>query len=458
MGFVREAWPVLHPNTAYVHGWHIDAICKHLEAVTAGRINRLLINVPPGSMKSLLCSVFWPAWEWTINPSLQYLSTSYSMDYVTRDIRKTLNLVTSDWYQQIWGDKIALTREGATSFANTKFGNREGRPFIGLTGGRGDRLIIDDPHSTVTADFPVQREATIRVFRESVPSRINDPVRSAIVIIMQRLHEGDVSGVALDLKLGYTHLKLPMEFEADSRCITYIDGEEFFRDPRTYDGELLLPERFTAETVARDKAAMTAYAVAGQYQQRPAPREGGIFKKHWFEIVGAVPARATRVRAWDLAATKGGGAFTAGVRMSVSNGTYYIEDVVRLRGSAAEVEAAIRNVARADGRATQISIPQDPGQAGKAQVAAFARALAGYNARFSPETGDKMQRALPVSAQAEIGNVKVVKGAWNDAFFEEITTFPAGNFKDQVDALSRAFSVLVRGAPRAAFGAYQVSR
>ncbi|MPZ59207.1 MAG: hypothetical protein GEU91_22540 [Rhizobiales bacterium] len=216
VGFVREAWRVPEPTAYYVHGWHIDLLCEHLEAITFGRLlshglsNRLLINVPPGSMKSLIVSVLWPAWEW--GPcglgSLRYLTTSYSENYVKRDCRKMRDLVASEWYQARWGGLVHLTRTGELSFENNCTGNREGRPFSGLTGGRGDRLIIDDPHSTETAESDAERERSTRLFRESVPLRVNDPQKSAIVIIMQRLHQDDVSGVALALKLGYVHVML----------------------------------------------------------------------------------------------------------------------------------------------------------------------------------------------------------------------------------------------------------
>jgi predicted phage terminase large subunit-like protein len=445
-GFVREAWHVLEPNATYVHNWHIDAICEHLEVVTDGRINRLLINVPPGSMKSLLVSVLWQAWEWGPRGmrSMRYLATAFNDGPVKRDTRKVRDLILSDWYQSLW-PQVELTRTGETSFANSATGTREGIAFGSLTSQRGDRLIIDDPHSTLTAESAVDREKTTRQFREGAINRLNDQERSAIVVVMQRLHENDISGTILKLKMGYVHLMLPMEFELERACHTVIS----FKDPRTYDGELLDPVRMPREVIDKLKRDSTAYAIAGQYQQRPAPREGGIFKRHWFEIVDAIPAGATRARGWDLAASKAkvgsssGPAYTAGVKLASKDGVFYIEDVVRERGGPAEVEKLIKGTAEADGKSVRISIPQDPGQAGKSQVLAFARLLIGWDARFSPETGDKEARALPVSAQAEVGNVKILKGDWNDDFLEEICSFPAGTYKDQTDALSRAFALLI---------------
>jgi len=310
--FIPIAWPVLEPTQEYVGGWAIDAIAEHLEAVTYGWINRLLINVPPGSMKSLLSSVLWPAWEWgpRNRPSLRYIATAFNDGPVKRDTRKMRDLVASPWYQERW-PKVALVRAGETSFSNSRTGNREGIPFGSLTSQRGDRLICDDLHSTKTAESPVEREKTVRQFMEGAINRLNDQDKSVIIVIMQRLHEGDVAGEILSRDMGYVHLNLPMEFESDRRCETRIG----FRDPRTEDGELLNPGRFPRSVVEQLKRDMGEYAWSGQYQQRPVPREGGMFKLQWFagRIVRTAPAGTVWVRHWDLAASKNAtAAFTAG--------------------------------------------------------------------------------------------------------------------------------------------------
>lgn len=451
-GFIREAWHVVEPNSTYVHGWHLDAIAEHLEAITDGRINRLLINVPPGTMKSLLTSVLWPAWEWGPKgrPSLRYLTSSYTEKYVKRDSRRMRDLVQSDWYRSLWPE-VELVRAGEASFSNTKTGFREGVPFASLTGGRGDRVIIDDPHSTETAESEAERLNTTRIFRESVPTRLNDPKTSAIIVIMQRLHEDDVSGQIAKLGLGYEHLMLPMEFEPDRACATSIG----FRDPRTEDGELLFPARFPREVVERDKVPMGSYAVAGQFQQRPAPRSGGMFQRGDFEIVDAVPAGAMRCRAWDFAAStqKAGKQpdWTVGLRMALIDGVFYVENVVRDRWSPGDVEKNLKNTASQDGTDVTIRMPQDPGAAGKADAATKIKLLAGYAVTVEPVTGDKATRAKPASAQAEAGNVKLVRGAWNEAFLDEVCSFPNAQFDDQVDAFADALNQLaLHEAPQVA--------
>lgn len=453
--FVKMAWHVLEPETSLIWNWHLDAVCVHLQALVEGKFldlglrNRILINVPPGTMKSIIVSVMLQAWEWgpAGRPGMRYLSTAFNDGPVNRDTRKCRDLILSEWYRERWPD-VQLNRRAETSFANTKTGTREGVAFGSLTSQRGDRLIIDDPHSTETAESEADRTATTRKFREGAQNRLNDQRRSCIIVIMQRLHEADVSGVILSGNMGYVHLCLPMEFESDRRCITPLG----FSDPRTLDGEILDPVRFPPEELKRLYNDMTSYAVAGQYQQRPAPREGGMFKRAWFDgrFVKSAPADTIWVRHWDLAGTKGGtGARTAGVKLGRDRqGQFYVGHSLTLREEGGSVRKTISATASADGRMVYISLPQDPGQAGKTQAQDFVKQLAGFKVHAEPETGDKITRAEPFAAQCEHGNVYIVEGDWNTPYLDELCTFPAGKLMDQVDASSGAFARLmnVKGA------------
>ena len=288
--FVKQAWHVVEPSTEYVHGWHIDFICAHLMAVSHGEINRLLINVPPGTMKSMLTNVFWPAWEWTHDPSIRYLCTAHSQNLAIRDSTKMRRLITSEWYKQRWGDKVKLTgdQNQKTKFENTATGFREAVAFESMTGVRADRVILDDPHSVDSAISDLKREATLTTFREALPTRLSDPKSSAIICIMQRLHEQDVSGEIIEKNLGYTHVMLPMRFDPNRKCITELGYE----DPREEEGELIFPARFPLEVVERDEAVMGPYATAGQFQQAPAPRGGGIVKRDWWQLYDDEEAQA----------------------------------------------------------------------------------------------------------------------------------------------------------------------
>lgn len=446
--FAKRAWHILEPATPLKWGWALDSICEHLEAVSRGEIKRLLMNVPPGSMKSLLTGVIFPAWEW--GPlgmrSLRYLATAHKQDLAVRDNMKCRRLIQSEWYQRLWPVALTSDQNAKTKFENSSTGFREAMAFTSMTGSRGDRVILDDPHSVDDANSPAMLEAGILTFREALPSRVNND-DSAIIIIMQRLHEKDVSAVALDL--GYEHLCIPMRYE-DGRS-RHIVGKP---DPRTKDGELMFPERFSEKQVQELEKSLGSYASAGQLQQRPAPREGGLFKRSWFQFVHAMPAgNRKRVRAWDLAATKKATSndpdWTAGVLMSRGDGgDFLIEGCERLRGSPMDVQAAIKSRAVTDGVNVTIRLPQDPGQAGKAQAEQMARDLAGYPVKVERPTGDKSTRATPAAAQAEAGNIAILvtgdpaRDAWIEPFLDEVTMFPGAAHDDQVDAMADALNEL----------------
>lgn len=273
--FAKAAWPVLEPQTTLRWGWALDAICEHLEAVTAGHLTRLLMNVPPGCMKSLLTGVLWPAWEWT-RPglrSMRYLGTAHKEPLATRDNLKCRRLIQSAWYQARWPLRLVSDQNAKTKFENEATGFRESMAFTGMTGSRGDRIIVDDPLSVDGAQSEADLASADRTFTESLPTRVNNET-SAIVIIMQRLHELDTSGLIISRDLGYCHLMLPMRFEPKRRCTTSIG----FSDPRTKDQELLFPERFPEKDVKELERTLGEYATAGQLQQSPTPRGGGTFK------------------------------------------------------------------------------------------------------------------------------------------------------------------------------------
>lgn len=439
--FIRRAWHVIEPAQPYVHGWHIDALAEHLTAITEGQISRLLINVPPGTMKSLITGVFWPAWEWGPRgmSAMRFIGASHEQGLAVRDNMRMRRLVTSEWYQARWPIALTGDQNEKLYYENTDTGFRQACAVASMTGRRGDRVLWDDPHSVEAALSAANRVTALRVFQETLPTRLNNPDRSAIVVVMQRLHEDDVAGYILANDLGYEHLMLPMEFEPERRCTTSIG----FCDPRREEGELLFPQRFPREVVERDKRVMGAYAVAGQFQQRPAPRAGSFFAWANMRIVPAAPIMRQVVRYWDKAGTEGGGAWTAGVKMGLGeDGRYYVLDVVRGQWEAPARERAIRQTAELDGPAVPIWIEQEPGSGGKESAQATIRNLAGYPCRAERATGEKSVRAQPYSVQVEAGNVCVLDRDWTQAFIDEHKTFPAGKFKDQVDAASGAFNKL----------------
>lgn len=444
--YVQLMWPVLEPGRRLATGWALDAMCDHLEGVTAGHIQKLLINVPPGCMKSLLTNVFWPAWEWgpKNRPAERYISASYNQALTIRDNRRCRNLLVSPQYQALWGKRFAFIEDQNTKvkFENDKTGWKQASAAGSVTGERGSRFIIDDPHSVQSAESEAERESTLFWLAEVVPTRVADPDVDPFIIIMQRLAERDASGFVLAAELGYTHLCLPMEYDE-------FHPYKWKGDPRTQTGQLLWPERFTQKSVDELKKTLRAwggtYAEAGQLQQLPVARGGGMFKEKWFNIIEVCPRGGRAVRAWDLASsTKKNSPWTVGVKLRRVGGRYVIEDVVRIQGTPHQVKELIKATAIKDGKGVEIDIPQDPGQAGKAQVHDFVQMLDGWVVHTSPESGSKEDRARPFAAQAEGGNVDIVEAPWTAAYINELKLFPRGQFMDQADATSRAHAAHLR--------------
>ena len=447
--FIKHFWAEMDPSP-FLDGWHIEAICEHLEAVTNGQIKRLVINIPPRHMKSLAI-VGWSAWTWAqkmtdvrplAGPDTRFLSASYAYSLAVRDNRKTRLLLQSPRYRRYWGDRVKLTgdQNAKARFENTEAGYRLVTSVEGFaTGEGGDICIVDDPISAGDAKREVARNTVIDWWTQVMPTRLNNPVTGAYVIIMQRLHHQDLTEHVLEQETGWTHLCLPARYEHDHPRV-------YAFDKRKIDGELLWPSRFPEETIASLEEVMGSYAAAGQLQQRPAPREGGLFKRGDFKSVEEVPDGGTDGRGWDLAGTdKKTSPWTVGLRMKRVGRSYYIYHVERFRGSPQEVESRFVNITKSDGHNTVQDIPQDPGSAGKFQARYLVGLVPGYVARFSPETGSKASRAEPLSAQVEAGNVYLcLPDKIKRTMLDEFEQFPLSDFSDQVDAASRIFARLTR--------------
>ena len=288
VSFIENAWKYIDPNP-YKYGWHLEAIADHLQAVTRGEIRRLVINVPPRTSKSSMVSVCFPAWTWAQSqigplsgPHVQFLFASYAQSLSIRDSIKTRRLIESPLYQSHWGRNMKITSDQNTKvrFDNDKGGYRLATSVDGaLTGEGGSIIVIDDPHNANEVESDLVRQGTLDWWDQSMSTRLNDPKTGAYIVIMQRLHESDLTGHVLSKDRGeWTHLCLPMRFEPDRQCIT-----QWFVDDRE-DGELLVPERFGEAEVASLEAALGPFAAAGQLQQRPRPKGGGIIKRDWWVL------------------------------------------------------------------------------------------------------------------------------------------------------------------------------
>ena len=444
--FIKQLWKYIDPSF-YKHNWHIDVIAEYLEAVTHGQIKRLLINIPPRHMKSIAVSVAWPAWTWLqkqtsplAGPSVRFLFASYAHSLSVRDSVKCRRLIDSPLYQKRWGERFSMTAYQNTKirFENDHGGYRLATSVDGaLTGEGGDIIVIDDPHNVREKESEAIRQSTAEWWDESMSNRLNDPTDGAYVMIMQRVHHQDLAGHVLE-RGDWTHLCLPARYETDHPHLSK-------HDRRTVDGELLWANRFPEAAVLSLERDLGTYGAAGQLQQRPAPRTGGMFDSGWWQYVDKIPSGGRAVRGWDLASsTKKRSPWTVGLRMRRIHGFYYIDDIVRIKGTPAVVEKTIVETAERDGATVEIDLPQDPGQAGKSQIQYLVRQLAGYRVRFGLESGSKELRAEALSAQVEASNVRLLRQDWNRQFVEEAALFPNSDFRDQVDAASRAFHRVAR--------------
>lgn len=441
---MRQAWHIVEPARPFLDVWHLRVICEHLEAVTSGEIRKLLINIPPGHAKSLAVSVFWPCWEWTRCPERRWLYSSYALSLSVRDSIKCRRIIESPWYRERWDHVFRLRddQNAKLKFENDKTGYRLSTSVGGaVTGERGDRVVVDDPHNMLDVESDVKRQDVLTWWDEAMSTRLNDYKTGAHVIVMQRLHAEDLAGHVLE-QGGYEHLCLPTEYDPATTKTTAIG----FRDPRMTEGELLCPALFGVEQNADAKTRLGPYGYAGQHGQSPSPRSGGMLPIGKMGIVDAVPANARRVRYWDKAGTAGGGAYSAGVKVARGDdGIYYIEDVVRGQWGAEARNAVMLQTAQTDDRTVSVWQEQEPGSGGKESAEATVRLLAGFDVHTERVTGEKVVRATPFAAQVQAGNVRLVRGEWNRAFLDEAKDFPASKYKDQIDAAAGAFNKLATG-------------
>jgi predicted phage terminase large subunit-like protein len=412
---------------------HHRLICDALMRVYRGECNRLIINIPPRYSKTELAVVNFIAWAMGKAPDAEFIHTSYSSTLASNNSAMIRGLIQHEAYAEIFPSvRLAdeakahwTTTDGGVMYATGSAGTITGFGAGKMRDGFGGAIIIDDPHKADEARSDLVRQGVIDWFSNTLESRKNDPKRTPIILIMQRLHEKDLAGWLLEGGNGekWEHL-----------CLSAWQD----------DGSPLWPEKHSADDLRRMESA-APYTFAGQYRQRPSPPTGGIFEPDQLVTVDAVPANVKRwCRGWDLASTTDGD-WTAGAKLGqLSDGRYIIADMVRMRDGPHKRDAAIKNTADRDGDNVRVSIPQDPGQAGKTQVLSYAQLLAGKNVHTSPESGDKVTRAEPFASQVNVGNVLMLRAPWNDALVEEMRLFPNGAFDDQIDGLSRAFSVLFK--------------
>jgi predicted phage terminase large subunit-like protein len=408
-------------------------VLDYLERVADGDIDRLMITMPPGSAKTTYASKLFPPY-FMRRGNVDVIGASHGAELAevfSGDVLRIIANQTKILEYELLNESVKFwrTTNGCTYRAAGAGGS--------ITGRRADLFIIDDPiKGREDADSETIRDKVWAWYRAEVIGRLKPGAR--IVLITTRWHESDLAGTLLEeMEAGgdqWLVLNLPAIAEED---------DPLGREP----GEALWPEWEDVRQLERKRKAIGEREWFALFQQRPHPIEGAIFQVSQISVVSAAPAGGVLCRGWDLAATKETGgrdpSWTRGVKLQrAPDGRYVVHDVVSVRGGPDEVERAIVNTAHQDGRRVKISLPQDPGQAGKGQVLYYTRALSGFNMEATPETGDKATRAAGIVSQCNNGNVSIVEGVWNREFLAELAAFDSGAHNDQVDALSRAFSVV----------------
>jgi predicted phage terminase large subunit-like protein len=411
---------------------HHRLLIEKLELVSNGEIDRLMVQMPPGSAKSTYSSILLPGWWLMRHPKHSIIAASHTAALATYFGRRARAVVSesAETLGYTISPECRSNGQWATSFGGEYYA-------VGVKGGvvgrRADLAIIDDPvRSQYEADSALHRDRVWDWFRSDLVPRMKPKGR--IVLVMTRWHEDDLCGRLLAQEPDRWHcIRLPALAE---------EGDPLGRAPN----EPLWPEWEDLDALMRRRETIGERAWQAQYQQSPTFTGSALFKTECLEFVDSFRTQPGdyAVRGWDLAATStetGPQAdWTVGLKLvRDERGRFTILDVVRSRGTPRGVEDIIEATARADGRQVAIGLPQDPGQAGKSQVAYLSRSLAGYRVSWSPETGSKMTRAGPVASQIEAGNIALVRADWNQAFIEELRNFPYGRKDDQVDALCRAF-------------------
>lgn len=469
--FVAQAWPIVEPAAPFLDNWHIGAICEHLQAVHDGQIRRLLINVPFRTAKSTLCSVMWPAWTWIHKPAHKWLCGSYAAKLAIRDNLKMRRLIQSAWYRERWGRGFNLVdntdwgdpegfeltsdQNQKIRFENDRSGYRIAFGFEGgVMGDGGDTVLVDDPHDRNQAHSDAERETALTTFDQAVTTRLNDPRTAAIVIIMQRLHESDLSGHVL-AQGGYEHLLIPMHFDPKRSKVTIIG----WKDPRTEPGQLMHPERFPEEIVAEIERTLGSYAAAGQLEQKPAPAEGGILKRPWWKFYEVLPTSFDEeIQSWDLA-LKGNedSDFVAGQAWGRKGPNCYLkpEEVYARLDFPATIAKMLDFTTRHPNGAMLVEDKAN----GPAAVSTLKDKVPGIIA-VNPD-GDKTARARAIAPYVEAGNVWLpnpydehgnerLDRKWVLRLIENAATFPngsipAGSHGDDIDALTQAVHRLMHG-------------
>src|SRR5438132_3625679 len=453
--FAERCFCELNPQAAFAMNWHIEVIAAKLAAVREGKIRRLIINLPPRHLKSLLASIAFPAWCLGLDASAQILCVSYAQDLADKLARDCRGIMVSPWYRRIFSTRLAPHRQAVQEFITTQQGYRLATSTGGVLTGRGaDIILIDDPLKPDEALSNAQRQVCNEWYDHTLYSRLNDKRHGAIVIIMQRLHEDDLVGHVLGQE-EWEILSFPAIAEKDEehRIETILGPRRFTRR----QGEVLHPDREPLEVLDRIRRTIGEYNFAGQYQQSPAPLGGGLVKAEWFKRYreNELPERFDRiVQSWDAAnkATELSD-FSVCTTWGVKDKNLFLLGVFRRRLEYPALKRAVREQQSLFG-ATEVLI-EDKASGTQLIQELIMDGCHGVT-RYQP-TGDKTMRLHAQTAMIENGFVHIPETApWLPEYLHEMTVFPKGKHDDQADSTAQCLDWFKTPIP--GWAAYELTR
>lgn len=444
--FVKRFWGTIIPEIP-VWNWHIKFLCDELQSVAQRVFRRepkkhdLIINISPGTTKSTICSVMFPAWCWTNDPTIRIIAGSYAFPLSLHLATQSRNVINSDKFKRLFF-QLDLVEEQKSLLANQFNGQRIATSTGGsITGMHGHFLIIDDPLNPKEAVSKIQLKGANDWIDQTLMTRKIDRKITPLILIMQRLHQDDPTGHLLKRGEGTVrHICLPARHSINikpRRCRNF------------YKNGVMDSVRLDEQVLKEAERELGQYAFAGQFMQHPIPLEGGMF--HIAKIkIGIQPRHwKTTIRYWDKAGTEGGGAYTVGAKIGLDmQGRFWVLDIRRGQWDSFHREEIIKETAMMDGKGVIIAVEQEPGSGGKESAQSTVRHLAGWRVRVDRPTGDKVLRADPYSVQVNGGNVFMIEAPWNSIYLSELEFFPFSKYKDQVDASSGAFAQLTKKAQR----------
>lgn len=433
--YARTAWELLEPVTPLVTGRYFSVLCEYLTAVTQGQVRRLVINIMPRIGKSSLVCVLWPTWEWTRdNATSRWIFASYAEDLTIRDSVRRRQIITSPWYEHNWGGQVRLSADVNLKheYASTHSGSMFSTWIGGGAGRGGKRLVLDDPHSPKKALSDSERETAVEYIRNVLISRLDNPATDSIVMVMQRLHENDAAGEFL-MDGSWTHLDLQAEAEEETVISLPLSRDSWVR-PK---GDVLEPTRFPADVLETIKREMGTVAYSGQYQQRPAPKSGIMFRPDWWRYWESLPTCDIVVMSVDCAfkALRTSDYVAIHVYGFAGPRCYLVDRCTEHLGFAA-TKAAIKSML-AKWRVSHVLVEDSAN--GPAIVEELSREFPGVIA-VRPE-GGKISRAQAATADVEAGNVYLPESApWTLPLVQTFAKFPLVKHDDDVDAMTQAIN------------------